>query len=220
MTPAVADEVRSSTAGTREARVGTHDSAGVSFRTGVAADAPRILQLIDDNLEAGHLLPRTLDDITAHATRFLVIVDGDRVIGCAELAPLSRAVAEVRSLVVDGAYRGHGLGSRLISALCDRAQVHGFSTLCAFTHDPSHFVRLGFTIVPHLWFPEKIALDCTACPKFRHCGQHAVALQFSSASFDKPRENHLRLPITTTPGVSLQASQDTPLVKRITVLPS
>ena len=200
-----------------EVHVSTDRTPSVTFRTGVIDDATRILQLIDDNLEVGHLLPRTLDDITAHATRFIVTVDGDRVIGCAELAPLSRAVAEVRSLVVDDTYRGHGLGSRLISALCERAQVHGFSTLCAFTHDPSHFVRLGFTIVPHLWFPEKIALDCTACPKFRHCGQHAVALQFSSASFDKPRENHLRLPLTTTQGIDLRAAHAAPLVKRIQV---
>ena len=41
----------------------------------------------------------------------------------------------------------------------------GFSTLCAFTHQPSHFVKLGFTIVPHV-VPEKIAHDCTACPCF------------------------------------------------------
>ena len=195
----------------------TDRAPSVAFRTGVIGDAPRILQLIDDNLEIGHLLPRTLDDVTAHATRFIVATDGERVVGCAELAPLSRAVAEVRSLVVDAGFRGLGLGSRLIAALCERAQVHGFSTLCAFTHDPSHFVRLGFTIVPHLWFPEKIALDCTGCPKFRHCGQHAVALQFSSASFDKPRDNHLRLPLTTTQGIDLRAAHAAPLVKRLTV---
>ena len=52
----------------------------------------------------------------------------------------------------------------------------GYSTLCAFTHDPSHFVRLGFTIVPHIWVPEKIAHDCTGCALFRHCGQYAVTL--------------------------------------------
>ena len=220
MSGALACDAATARAATIEDFVTSDRTPAVSFRTGVADDAPRILQLIDENLEEGHLLPRTLDDLTSHATRFIVAVDEGRVVGCAELAPLSRAVAEVRSLVVDGTYRGHGLGSRLISALCDRAQVHGFSTLCAFTHDPSHFVRLGFTIVPHLWFPEKIALDCTACPKFRHCGQHAVALQFSSASFDKPRENHLRLPVTTAQGIDLRAAEhDAPLVKRITPSP-
>lgn len=217
MTAAVAPDTSAGIMPPDEDQVSPADRAPVvAFRTGVAGDAPRILQLIDDNLEVGHLLPRTLDDIASHATRFIVATNGDRVTGCAELAPLSRAVAEVRSLVVDADCRGLGLGSRLIAALCERAQVHGFSTLCAFTHEPSHFVRLGFTIVPHLWFPEKIALDCTGCPKFRHCGQHAVALQFSSASFDKPRENHLRLPVTTTPGIDLGAAHAAPLVTRLT----
>jgi hypothetical protein len=49
-------------------------------------------------------------------------------------------------------------------------------TLCAFTHEPSHFVRMGFTIVPHVWVPEKIARDCTSCALFRTCGQYAVTL--------------------------------------------
>jgi hypothetical protein len=50
-------------------------------------------------------------------------------------------------------------------------------TLCAFTHQPSHFVRLGFSIVPHVWVPEKIARDCVSCSLFRQCGQYAVSLQ-------------------------------------------
>jgi len=37
-------------------------------------------------------------------------------------------------------------------------------------------VRLGFSLVPHSWVPEKIALDCVRCPEFRRCGQHAVVL--------------------------------------------
>ena len=60
--------------------------------------------------------------------------------------------------------------------LAATATSAGYSTLCAFTHEPSHFVRLGFTIVPHVWMPEKIAHDCTGCALFRHCGQYAVRL--------------------------------------------
>ncbi len=42
-----------------------------------------------------------MDDIVEHATRFVVAEPDQVVIGCAELAPLSGTVAEVRSLVVD-----------------------------------------------------------------------------------------------------------------------
>lgn len=148
----------------------------ITFRQASGSDSAEIHRLISDNLEAGHLLPRTLDDVTEHASRFLVAESGGAVVACAELAPLSGAVAEVRSLVVDAPARGQHIGPRLVAALGTDAASRGFATLCAFTHEPGHFVRLGFTIVPHVWVPEKIAHDCTACPLFRHCGQYAVTL--------------------------------------------
>jgi amino-acid N-acetyltransferase len=117
-------------------------------------------------------------------------------VGCAELAPLSIAVAEVRSLVVDRRWRGLGLGSRLIGMLQRQARVAGFSTICAFTHEPGHFVRLGFSIVPHVWFPEKIAVDCTSCRKFRACGQRAMALALDGAVLQPPAASYTRMPIT------------------------
>jgi amino-acid N-acetyltransferase len=98
------------------------------------------------------------------------------LIGCGELAPLSDRVAEVRSLVVDERWRGKGTGAALVDAIAVRGRALGFLTLTAFTHQPSHFVRLGFSIVPHAWVPEKIAHDCAACALFRQCGQYAVSL--------------------------------------------
>lgn len=146
------------------------------FRPGIESDAPAIHGLIEDNLALGHLLPRSLDDVRSHAPRFIVAEAEGRVIACAELAPLSASVAEVRSLVVETAARGRQIGPTLVAELASGAIARGFSTLCAFTHDPSHFVRLGFSIVPHVWVPEKITHDCTVCPQFRRCGQYAVTL--------------------------------------------
>jgi amino-acid N-acetyltransferase len=180
----------------------------IAFRAGSAHDTDEILGLIQVNLEAGHLLPRTADDVSGNAGRFVIAEADGRVVGCAELAPLSRAVAEVRSLVVDAAWRGHGLGSSLIDHLCRRARAAGFATLCAFTHEPSHFVRLGFSITPHVWFPEKIALDCVGCAKFRTCGQVGVALQLDGRVLDRPRESHSRWPVL--PGSRIDAAPAPP----------
>lgn len=148
----------------------------VTFRQATISDASAIHSLISDNLELGRLLPRTIDDVVAHAPRFIVAEWDSEVIGCAELAPLSKTVAEVRSLVVDQRARGNHIGPRLVTELATGAVARGFSTLCAFTHQPSHFVKMGFTIVPHMWVPEKVAHDCTSCPLFRRCGQYAVTL--------------------------------------------
>jgi amino-acid N-acetyltransferase len=149
-------------------------TAAVRFRTARPADVPAIHRLIADNIEVGHLLPRSREDIALHANRFVVAKVDDVVVGCAELAPLSAGVAEVRSLVVTEAMRGRKIGSRLVRKVIAEATEAGFSSVCAFTHEPAHFVRLGFTIVPHIWVPEKIAKDCTSCSLFRRCGQYAV----------------------------------------------
>jgi N-acetylglutamate synthase-like GNAT family acetyltransferase len=152
-----------------------------TLRAAVAADAPALHALIAAHLEEGRLLPRTMSELAAHAPRFVVAVQGDRIVGCAELAPLSAAVAEVRSLVVAGEARQTGLGFRIVDELGRRARREGFTQLCAFAHDPRFFVRLGFSIVPHTWVPEKIARDCHSCPLFRNCGQYAVVLDVTRA---------------------------------------
>lgn len=155
-------------------------NTSVSLRAAKLADAVAIHRLIAENVEVGHLLPRSLEDVRQHVFRFIVATSGRSVVGCAELAPLSAHVGEVRSLVVDARFRGRGIGPRLVKTVAETARARDFSQLCAFSHEPSHFVRMGFTIVPHIWVPEKIAHDCTGCSLFRRCGQHAVMLPLRS----------------------------------------
>ena len=161
-------------------------AAAIVLRQAVTADAPALHALIAAHLEEGRLLPRTLEELTAHAPRFVVAVEstaaGDRIVGCAELAPLSSSVAEVRSLVVKEDARRLGLGEQMVTALAARARNEDYTRLCAFAHDPAFFVRRGFSIVPHTWVPEKIAHDCYSCPLFRNCTQYAVMLDLDRAS--------------------------------------
>lgn len=158
----------------------------VELRAAGPGDAGAVHRLITDNLDAGHLLPRTMDDLEQHIARFIVAAEDGRIVGCAELAPLSDGVAEVRSLVVDEANRGRHIGSQLVRQVAAAGVARGFSTLCAFTHEPSRFVRMGFTIVPHVWVPEKISHDCTGCALFRHCGQYAVMLPLRAGVSVRP----------------------------------
>ena len=151
------------------------------LRTATADDAEAIHALIVNHLAEGRLLPREREEIAVHAHRFVVASRDGRVVACAELAPLSRDVREVRSLVVSLEARSLGLGREVIDELVDRATTAGFEKLCAFTHTPSYFVQLGFSIVPHVWLPEKIVTDCHSCPHFRKCGQYAVLRELRRA---------------------------------------
>jgi amino-acid N-acetyltransferase len=160
--------------------------ARVTLRSADAADAKKLYAIITTNLEEGHLLPRTLSELTVRAGRFVVAIRGRKVIGCAELAPLSAHVAEVRSLAVDKSARGGRVGVMIVDELRRRARREGFEKLCAFTHAPSYFIHMGFSIVPHLWLTEKIYTDCVKCPHFRQCGQYAMVVPLDSA-FDAER---------------------------------
>jgi amino-acid N-acetyltransferase len=148
----------------------------IRFRPATPDEAVALHALIAAHAEEGHLLPRSVDELTRRASQFVVAVRHREIIACAELAPLSRRVAEIRSLVVDRKARAMGIGRTLVGELRRRAEHTGFQKLCAFTHDASYFLRLGFSVVPHSSLPEKIAQDCQSCALFRRCGQHAVEI--------------------------------------------
>jgi len=146
----------------------------IEIRAARRTEARRIHTLIAAHLQEGHLLPRELEELQCHADRFLVAADRGRIVACGELAPLSRTLAEIRSLVVDRQYRGSGVGRRLVQKLREQARQGDFDRLCVFAHEPSYFAHMGFSIVPHVWLPEKINTDCSSCALFRRCGQFAM----------------------------------------------
>ena len=154
----------------------------LTLRTANEHDAEAIHALVTAHLAEGRLLPRQLDELRRHAGRFVVAEAGGAVRACTELAPLSGVVAEVRSLVVSAPYRQAGLAGRLLARLRDEAAARGFETLTAFTHDARFFVRQGFSIVPRLWVPEKIATDCHTCPLFLHCEQFAMVFPLTASA--------------------------------------
>jgi amino-acid N-acetyltransferase len=163
----------------------------VTLRTADASEAPTLHALIEANLVEGHLLPRSLPELSVHASRFVVAVRGRQIVGCAELAPLSLQVAEVRSLAVDASARRHGVGALLVEELRVRARRDGFDKLCAFTHAPGYFIPMGFSIVPHLWITEKVFTDCVKCAQFRRCGQYAMVLPLEFIVDSVDRDAHV-----------------------------
>ena len=98
------------------------------IRTATEHDAEAMFALINAHLSEGHLLPREINELRRHADRFLVAClpsaegasHSHDIVACAELAPLSARVAEVRSLVVSRDVRGVGLASRMVSVLSGR----------------------------------------------------------------------------------------------------
>jgi amino-acid N-acetyltransferase len=82
--------------------------------------------------------------------------------------------AEVRSLAVDPASKGHGLGRRIVEALEADARENSLHSLFAFTYVPGFFAKLGFEGVERGELPLKAWKDCLRCPKFQNCDEIAV----------------------------------------------
>ena len=156
----------------------------VTLRAAAPSDAEALHALISSNLEEGHLLPRRLDELTVHASRFIVAV---AAAGSSAAASWRRSAAispkcdRSRSTPAPG---DSASARQLVAELRLRARRAGYERLCVLTHAPDYFINFGFSIVPHLWVQEKVFTDCVNCPKFRTCGQFAmvVPLETSDAS--------------------------------------
>jgi amino-acid N-acetyltransferase len=89
------------------------------------------------------------EDLTpAHLTHFLVIKDGDQIVGSVGLEGC-RAFALLRSLAVAESKRGQGLGYQLIEQIETYARSQQISALYLLTTTADqYFARQGYQVVP------------------------------------------------------------------------
>jgi len=146
----------------------------VRARRARAADARAIHALVTRYSAQGLLLPRSENEIRAHIGRFLVLAEKEHILGCVALEAYGADLAEIRSVAVDDATRGRGLGGRLVQYALAEAKRRGFARVFAVTHAPEFFARQGFALTTRLALPEKIERDCRTCPKQRSCHLAAV----------------------------------------------
>jgi N-acetylglutamate synthase-like GNAT family acetyltransferase len=146
------------------------------------ADITEIHALISHYVEAGILLPRDVSDIQKHLAGFLVLADGDRVVGCVSLEIYHPALAEIRSLAVQPAKVGRWLGARLVKSALELADRHRISRVFALTSSPEFFLRQGFERSTRHSLHEKIDRDCIHCEKARTCRLSAVVANLGLAS--------------------------------------
>ena len=143
-------------------------------RKAILPDAQKIHDLIASYSTDGTLLPRTLAEICENVRDFVVLEDGDEIIGCGALHLYGLHLAEIRSITVARSHQRMGGGGYLVRALMAEARKHRVSCICLFTRTPAFFATLGFEIAQREDLPDKIRKDCWVCPRYHHCDEVAM----------------------------------------------
>ena len=154
----------------------------LTVRKASMRDVPALLAMINAYAQQGIMLPRTEFEMAENIRDFTVVHAGGRLVGCGALHFYSSQTAEVRSLAVDTAWKGHGAGRELMDALEDEARLHALKTIFAFTYVDRFFEKMGYRLVERGALPLKAWKDCLRCPKFQACDEIAMVKDLTAPS--------------------------------------
>lgn len=119
----------------------------VLLRNARTADVTAIRALIDQHTEDRRMLSKASVTLYEDIQEFVVADEGGEVRGCGALHVMWRDLAEVRTLVVDDACRGRGVGSMILDRLLQRAEGIGIERVFCLTFEVDFFARHGFEVI-------------------------------------------------------------------------
>ncbi len=147
----------------------------MTIREARSEDVGAIARLIEHYASEGLLLARSHEEIRAGIGRFLVAQDEEKIEGCVALESYGHELAEIRSVAVDPAARGRGVGRQLLLAAAAEAKRRGYRRVFAMTDARGFFQRHGFEPVERGTLPEKLERDCAHCSRAKECRLTAVS---------------------------------------------
>jgi amino-acid N-acetyltransferase len=146
------------------------------IRPATIHDVPPIQAIINSHAELGRMLFKSYAQLFEDLRDFAVFEDDStgNVLGCTALTIIWADLAEVRSLAVDEAARGRGIGRKLVEWCVDEARRLQIRRVFALTYEQAFFEKLGFAVVPKESLPLKVWSDCVRCPKRDGCDEIAM----------------------------------------------
>ena len=139
-------------------------------------DVKDIQKLLTHFASRGDMLSRSLSELYEAIRDFYICEEDGLLIGTAALHIVWEDLAEIRSVAVAEDAGRKGIGTQLIRACIDEAQVLGLKRLFCLTYKPDFFGRFGFRIVDKAELPHKVWGDCMKCVKFPDCDEIAMIL--------------------------------------------
>ena len=119
------------------------------IRSATIHDVARMQEVINSHAELGRMLFKSLAQLFEDLRDFAVYEDErGRVVGCCALTIIWADLSEVRSLAVEDAYRGRGIGRALVEWCVGEARRLRIRKLMSLTYEQRFFEKLGFEVVP------------------------------------------------------------------------
>ena len=144
------------------------------IRPAKLTDVPAIQGIVNSHAELGKMLFKNFAQLYEALRDFAVWEEGGKVVGCVALTIIWADLAEVRSLAVDKAFIGRGIGRKLVEWCVDDARRIGIRRLMSLTYEETFFAKLGFVTVDKDTLPLKVWTDCVRCPKRDGCDEIAM----------------------------------------------
>ena len=144
------------------------------IRPATVFDVPRIQEIINSHAELGKMLFKSLAQLYEHLRDFAVYVEDGEIVGCVALTIIWADLAEVRSLAVDAACIGRGIGRKLVEWSVDEARRLNIRRIMSLTYEQRFFEKLAFEVVAKETLPLKVWSDCIRCPKRDGCDEIAM----------------------------------------------
>ncbi|WP_294954443.1 N-acetyltransferase [Sulfurovum sp.] len=148
----------------------------ITFVKANLADIPAMQRLVLSEVKDGVILNRSEDEVATNIRSYVLAKEGETLVGYTALHIHSMRVAEIRSLIVDEAYRGKKIGQRLVEFAVEEAKTLGVEEdVLVLTYRPVFFEKLGFREISKEAIPEhKIWADCIKCIHFPVCNEVAL----------------------------------------------
>ena len=139
-------------------------------------DIPQMRNLVKNEIKEGVILDRSEDEVATNIRSYVLAKDEDKIIGYAALHIHSPRLAEIRSLIVDSDFRGHGIGQKIVNYTLQEAKsLQVQEDVLVLTYLPDFFKKLGFKEIEKENIPEhKIWADCIKCIHFPICNEVAL----------------------------------------------
>ena len=145
------------------------------------SDIADMQALVTTEVKDGIILNRTEDEVATNIRSYVLAKDNGKLVGYTALHIHSKRLAEIRSLIVDEAYRGQSVGKRMVQFTLNEAKDLGVEEdVLVLTYLPKFFEKLNFNEINKEVIPEhKIWADCIKCIHFPVCNEVALVYKLS-----------------------------------------